>query len=101
MTKPLRELDLLDAVRSAIRRDLQRRLADKSIETIKHAFHSLTPRERQVIALVASGLMNKQIAANLGLNMTVKVHRGRVMRKMGARSLAELVKMSEALRLTS
>jgi FixJ family two-component response regulator len=102
LTKPLRELDLLDAVRSAIRRDLQRRLADKSIETIKHAFHSLTPRERQVIALVASGLMNKQIAANLGLSeITVKVHRGRVMRKMGARSLAELVKMSEALRLTS
>jgi FixJ family two-component response regulator len=102
LTKPLRELDLLDAVRTAIKRDFQRRVADRSIETIKNAFHSLTPRERQVIALVANGLMNKQIAANLGLSeITVKVHRGSVMRKMGARSLAELVKMSEALRLTS
>jgi len=100
LTKPFRDQDLLDAVRLAIQQDAEHREANKSLEQVRKNFLGLTPREREVISLVASGLMNKQIAARLGVTeITVKVHRGNVMRKMGARSLAELVRMSDALEL--
>jgi FixJ family two-component response regulator len=100
LTKPFRDEDLLGAVRLAIRQDAEHRETDKSLEQVRKNFLSLTPREREVISLVASGLMNKQIAAKLGVTeITVKVHRGNVMRKMGARSLAQLVRMSDALQL--
>ena len=100
LTKPFRDQDLLDAVRLAIQQDAEHREADRSLEQIRKNFLGLTSREREVISLVASGLMNKQVAARLGVTeITVKVHRGNVMRKMGARSLAELVRMSDALEL--
>ena len=92
--------DSLDAVRAAIHKDSRERAANKWIEKIQKDFLALTPREKEVIVLDASGLMNKQIAAKLGVTeITVKVHRGNVMRKMGARSLAELVRISDALEL--
>jgi FixJ family two-component response regulator len=98
LTKPFRDQDFLDAVQIAIERDRQQREKNKSLANLRVSFDSLTSREHQVIALVASGLMNKQIAADLGVSeITVKVHRGNVMRKMGARSLAELVRMADAL----
>lgn len=98
LTKPFRDQDLLDAVRIAIDHDRAQRESDKSRATISTNFNSLTPRERQVITFVASGLMNKQIAGELGVSeITVKVHRGNVMRKMGARSLPELVRMADAM----
>jgi len=102
LTKPFRDHDFLNAIRSAVQQNSKERAADKSLEKVKRDFLELTPREKEVIVLVASGLMNKQIAAKLGVSeITVKVHRGNVMRKMGARSLAELVRMSDALRLSS
>ena len=100
LAKPFRDQDFLDAVRAAIAKDSTMRAANKWVEKIKKDFVALTPREKEVIALVASGLMNKQIAAKLGVTeITVKVHRGNVMRKMGAKSLAELVRISDALAL--
>jgi FixJ family two-component response regulator len=100
LTKPFRDQDFLDAVQGALQRGAAERAANKQLEKIRKDFVDLTPREKQVIALVASGLMNKQIAAKLGVTeITVKVHRGNVMRKMGAKSLAELVRISDALRL--
>ena len=100
LAKPFRDQDFLDAVRAAIAKDSTMRAANKWVEKIKQDFVALTPREKEVIALVASGLMNKQIAAKLGVTeITVKVHRGNVMRKMGAKSLAELVRISDALAL--
>jgi FixJ family two-component response regulator len=98
LTKPFRDQDMLDAVVMAIERDRKRREVEKVVDNLKALFDSLTAREREVLALVASGLMNKQIAAELGLaEITVKIHRGHIMRKMGARSLADLVRKAETL----
>jgi FixJ family two-component response regulator len=100
LTKPVREQDLLDAVSAALEQDRLERDKTAALSKVRASFASLTPREQQVIALVTSGLMNKQIAAKLGVSeITVKVHRGNVMRKMGVRSLAELVRMADALGL--
>jgi len=98
LCKPFREQDLLVAVRSAIERDRARREADASYSKIQACYALLTPREQEVMAHVVSGLMNKQIAGKLGISdITVKVHRGSVMRKMGAKSVAELVRLADAL----
>ena len=98
LPKPFRDQDLLDAVRVGLDRDRVRRESVRSMSKLRTDYKSLTAREQQVIALVTSGLMNKQIAAELGVSeITVKVHRGNVMRKMSARSLADLVRMADAL----
>jgi FixJ family two-component response regulator len=98
LTKPFRDQDMLDAVTIAIERDRARRKDEKIAAELRAVFETLTTRERDVLALVASGLMNKQIAAEIGLaEITVKIHRGHIMRKMGARSLADLVRMAEML----
>lgn len=98
LSKPFRDQDMLDAVATAIERDRKRRKDEKVISELRAHFDSLTPREQEVLALVASGLMNKQIAAEIDLaEITVKIHRGHIMRKMGARSLADLVRMAELL----
>ena len=98
LTKPFRDQDLLDAVQVALERDRKRRTHDKAVHAVRAHFEGLTPREQEVISLVTAGLMNKQIAAELGVSeITVKVHRGNVMKKMGARSLADLVRMADTL----
>jgi FixJ family two-component response regulator len=98
LTKPFRDQDMLDAVAKAIERDRSRREAEKIVTNIQALFDTLTPREREILALVASGLMNKQIAAELGLaEITVKIHRGHIVKKMGAKSLADLIRMAETL----
>lgn len=98
LTKPFRDQDLLDAVQIALERDRTRRAQDKAVHELRSLYEGLTPREQQVIGFVTAGLMNKQIAAELGVSeVTVKVHRGSVMKKMGARSLADLVRMADAL----
>jgi FixJ family two-component response regulator len=98
LTKPFRDQDMLDAVVAAIERDRKRREAERTVANVRSLFETLTPREREVLALVASGLMNKQIAAELGLaEITVKIYRGHIMRKMGARALADLIRMTETL----
>ena len=98
LTKPFRDQDLLDAVRVGLERDRARRENEGAASKLRAQFESLTPREQEVIAFVTAGLMNKQIAAEIGVSeVTVKVHRGNVMRQMGARSLADLVRMADIL----
>jgi FixJ family two-component response regulator len=98
LTKPFRDQDMLDAVVTAIERDRKRREADKLVAHLQQLLATLTPREREVLPLVSSGLMNKQVAAELGLaEITVKLHRGHIMRKMDAKSLADLVRKAETL----
>lgn len=100
LTKPFRDQDMLDAVAAAIDKDQIQREQGRDTERLQVLFASLSPRERQVMALVTSGKMNKQVAAALGLSeITVKIHRGHAMQKMHARSLADLVKMASALQL--
>jgi len=98
LQKPFRDQDLLDAIHLALERDAARRNQEKEIAKMRERFEWLTPREREVLPLVVSGLLNKQIAAELGTSeTTVKVHRSQLMRKMGADSLPELVRMAEKL----
>jgi FixJ family two-component response regulator len=98
LPKPFRDQDMLDAVIRALDQDRKRRAGDKAASSLRRLFESLTPREREVFALVISGLMNKHIAYRLQVSeITVKIHRGQVMRKMEARSLADLVRMAEML----
>jgi FixJ family two-component response regulator len=101
LTKPVRHQDLLDAIQLAIERDRARRDDERAVAELRAGFNTLTPRERNVMTLVVAGLLNKQIAAEIGLSeATVKAHRGQVMRKMGAKSLAELVRMVDKLGLS-
>ena len=94
LTKPFRDQDLLDAVRIALEKDRERREREKDVSDLKERFNSLTPREQKVISLVVSGMLNKQIADQLGTaENTVKVQRSRAIEKMHAQSVAELVKM--------
>jgi FixJ family two-component response regulator len=98
LTKPFRDQDMLDAVTMAIERDQKRRNDEKLVAELRTLFEALTPREREVMTHVTAGLMNKQIAGEIGLSeITVKIHRGNVMRKMGAKSLADLVRMADML----
>jgi FixJ family two-component response regulator len=98
LTKPFHDQELLDAIQLGIERDRARRRDAAAMAKLDERFGSLTPREREIMALVVSGRMNKQIADDLNVSeITVKVHRGHVMRKMGAKSLAELVRMADRL----
>lgn len=98
LPKPFRDQDLLDAVQVGLNRDRARRESEKAACVVMAAYQTLSPREQQVLAGVTAGLMNKQIAAEIGVSeITVKVHRGNVMRKMRAKSLADLVRMADAL----
>jgi FixJ family two-component response regulator len=94
LTKPVRQQDLLDAIQTAIERGRARREGELGVAKIRAAFDTLTPREREVTTLVTAGLLNKQIAAKMGISeATVKLHRGQAMRKVNAKSLADLVRM--------
>ncbi|MBR1205056.1 MULTISPECIES: response regulator transcription factor [unclassified Bradyrhizobium] len=98
LTKPFRDQDMLDAVTTAIERDRTRRNEAKALANLRAAFATLTPRERQIMSLVTAGLMNKQVAAEIGVaEITVKIHRGHIMRKMAAKSLPDLVRMAQIL----
>ncbi len=98
LTKPFRDQDLLDAVHVALERDRSRRQRDTEIAVLRHHFESLTPREREVLPWVVSGFLSKQIAGAIGASeASVKVHRSQLMRKMGANSLADLVRMAEKI----
>jgi FixJ family two-component response regulator len=100
LAKPFRDQDLLDAVASAVQRDRERREQEHVISGLRAHFESLTAREREIMTLVASGLMSKQIAAKFEISeITVKVHRSHLMKKMGARTVAALVRMAEALNM--
>jgi FixJ family two-component response regulator len=98
LTKPFRDQDLLDAVQIALERDRARHRDEDAITALREKFATLTPREQEVMACVTGGLLNKQVAATIGITEnTVKVHRGNVTRKMGAKSFAELVRMADLL----
>jgi FixJ family two-component response regulator len=98
LPKPFRDQDMLDAVQQALERDRERRQRSSGLAKLKSTFDTLTPREQEVMGLVTAGLMNKQVAGEIGVSeITAKVHRGNIMRKMGAKSLAELVRMADAL----
>ena len=95
LSKPFHDQDMLDAVMSAIERDRQRRTVDGDVSQVQQRFVTLSPREQQVMLLVTAGRMNKQVAGDLGISeITVKIHRAAAMRKMGARTLADLVRMA-------
>jgi FixJ family two-component response regulator len=99
LSKPFHDQDMLDAVMAAIQRDRARRMAEDDISRVQQRFALLSPRELQVMQLVTAGKMNKQVAGDLGISeITVKIHRGAAMRKMGARTLADLVRMAEMLK---
>ena len=99
LSKPFRDQDMLDAVLSAIARDSQRLIAEQALDGLQSRYATLSAREREVMGLVASGKMNKQVAGDLGLSeITVKIHRGSAMRKMKARTFADLVRISEAIK---
>ena len=96
LTKPFRDQEMVDAVTAALQRDRKRRSEEESHSDVQARFASLTQRERQIMGLVTGGLMNKQVAARIGISeRTVKIHRGNLMRKMQAKSLAELVVMAQ------
>jgi len=98
LTKPFRDQEMLDAVIGALERDRKRRDEEQSDSDTRARFESLTPREREIMALVTAGLLNKQVGGRIGISeMTVKIHRGNVMRKMGTKSLADLVLIAERL----
>jgi FixJ family two-component response regulator len=100
LSKPFKDQDMLDAVMAAIERDRQRREADGDLSQMQQRLQTLSPRELQVMKLVTGGKMNKQVAGDLGISeITVKIHRGAAMRKMGARTLADLVRMAESVKL--
>lgn len=102
LCKPFREEDLLRAVRSAIRKDAAQRETSSALTVVRDRFESLTQREREVMGYIVSGLMNKQIAGKLNLSeITIKVHRASIMRKMMAKSLAELVRQADALKINA
>lgn len=98
LTKPFRDQDMLDAVQLALARDRAQRESESMASDVRSRFDRLTQREREVMALVTAGLMNKQVAAEFGVSeITIKFHRGNVMRKMDARTLADLVRMADLL----
>jgi FixJ family two-component response regulator len=102
LTKPFRDQDLLDAIQQALQRDSAARQQQTELHALKRRYQSLTVREREVMTLVVSGMLNKQIASELGASeATVKIHRGHVMQKMEAGSLVELVRMADKLKLSS
>jgi RNA polymerase sigma factor (sigma-70 family) len=101
LTKPFRDQDLLDAIHLALERDRARRQQEAELAALRERFESLSPREREVVAMVVSGMLNKQIAAQIGTaENTIKVHRSRAMEKMHANSLADLVKMIQTLQVS-
>ena len=101
LTKPVRDQDLLDAIQLGLERDRARREGEKALAALRERFETLTPREREVMTEVLKGRLNKQIAGDIGVSeVTVKAHRGEVMRKMKASSLLDLARMAEKLKLT-
>ena len=102
LTKPFREQDLLDAIQRSLTRECMRQAEQHAFVELRERYATLTPRERQVMSLVVSGMLNKEIAAELAASeTTVKIHRGRVMEKMDANSLPDLVRMADKLRVSS